>query len=107
MLAAGEYHLLTPSAMHQCTISEMLSKFSVGTENRKNTTVGAPDPSLVGAIIDLPNKMLVSTEQAVILRMNRGGNKQVKKCEYSLFSLNYFFSCHIFISHHIFISRHI
>ena len=88
MLAAGECNLFTKSEMRQSSISEILSKFSVGTENRTKTIIGVPNPSLVGAIIDLPNKMLVSTEQAVILRMRRRNKKQVKNCDCYLFSFS-------------------
>ena len=67
MLASGEEKGVDMNA----SICNILSGFQVGTEKRKNTIVGAPDPSLIGSIMNLPNLMLVSTEQSAMLRMKR------------------------------------
>jgi hypothetical protein len=68
MIAAGGEESSKSSSTSIC---EILSKFSVGTENRKGGTTGSPDPVLIGAIKDLPNQSLVSAEHTVITKMKR------------------------------------
>ena len=59
ILVAGETHLFDHSAagVNHYSISQMLAKFSVGTEKRKSAITGPPNPSLIGPIKDLPNIM--------------------------------------------------
>ncbi len=41
------------------SINDILSSFSVGTENRKKNSTGAPDPTKIGPISELENGSLV------------------------------------------------
>ena len=66
MLASGDEELDTNKS-----ICDILSIFQVGTQKRKETIVGTPDPSLIGPIIDLPITSLISSEQAAMTRMKR------------------------------------
>ena len=61
------------------SISDILSQFSVGTENRKKNIMAPPDPSLIGAVANLPYDTLQSTEKSVMIRMGTAVCKSKKK----------------------------
>lgn len=63
------------------SISDILSQFSVGTENRKKNIMAPPDPSLIGAVANLPYDTLQSTEKSVMIRMGTAVCKSKKKKE--------------------------
>ena len=57
----------------------MLSKFQVGTEKHKSAILGPPEPSMIGPIISLPSRFLVSNEKAAMIRMRQTKNPQKSK----------------------------
>ena len=59
MIATAETHLFDHSVVGitNYSVSQMLAKFSVGTEKRKSAITGPPNPSLICPIKDLPNIM--------------------------------------------------
>ena len=79
MLASGDSNLQNPNTKSICN---MLSDFQVGTERRKSAITGLPDPSMIGAIIDLPNERLVSSEQMAAGRMKRSNNQNSRSISF-------------------------
>ena len=66
MLAAGQQDLESAKVFEKGNkIRDILTAFSVGTENRKKMTVGPPDPSKVGPLRSLAGSGLVSVEKHI------------------------------------------
>ena len=66
MLAAGQQGLKSEDIFQPSReIRDILSTFSVGTENRKKMVVGPPDASKIGPLCDLGDASLVSVEKMV------------------------------------------
>ena len=68
----------TSSFDSSSSIFDLLSHFSVGTENRKKHNIGPPDPNLVGPIRNLNVKTLTSVEKMAIGRMGRSKKSKSK-----------------------------
>ena len=71
MIAAGQEGDLVPGQrrMESMTIRNILSSFSVGTENRKSMNIGPPDPTKIGAVKNLPSRHLESVESKIMKQM--------------------------------------
>ena len=81
MLAAGQRgDLVSERGQHdKMTIRDILSLFSVGTENRKKSKAGPPDPTKIGAVKDLSSVSLASVETKITKMMNHVSQAQRHK----------------------------